>query len=1017
MLVVTLFLWEPTMGAIRWDFTQGTEGWHALHSVSPLKAEGGHLKGKIIADDPYIASPRFQIPAEAASTLILRMRITAGTTAEVFWATQEHPSFRTGWEQPFSVIPDGQFHEYRIKLRRHPDWKGVITQIRIDPNAGEHPAEFEIDFLYLLQEPAKLVVEQFGPDRRIILANSPFQLSARIRNEGDLSASLSPIALQSRDLVATLTTPPPSSLAPDQTEEIQWSARARNPGIHPLILTFAGESLSRKLFLVVSPSVLKPSLPKLCSPSLLKDKQQNVYLASGSFLLYFPHTSLGYPGGILYYWQSGQWRSLATLWPLSQALFLQKNGEKQEVLLLANQIKELSPTGNRRGIRFIGRSPSAPLEFQAEFSLVEQGFRVVYSLKATQPLDLIYWRGPHLEPGESSFGVKKEEALFPGLEWLEGQEESSSTLDVHPPLHLRVVPHPYKITVPLMALRLGRTVLSLLWSPLQKWDGQNSVPSARFSSPNKAENQNNHLFELFLPSVPRWIPENQTEGSPYNLLPGRSLRISAIINIRESDTVLVSLRSWFKYFSPAEIPPLPQGWTWETVREECLTGFLETAWDETSQGWRHATNFSPQPSATFASLLLGAAMEETNPQRRQRLEQQARRVVQKLLKEGGSPSLVNLMGSHIHEWTLPFLVDYLPGALEGMRQQAEGAKAGQSPEGGWFFRGDPRFGKPTDTELGICAWPTLTLLRYARLTGDPQYIEAGLRALRFMKRFRIPRAAQVWELAVHTPDILAAGLALRCYLEGYALTGKREYLEEARYYALAGLPFLYLWKAPDREVMAYSSIPVFGASFYKVSWFGLPVQWNGLVYAFSLWDLAQYDSSIPWSRIAEGILRSGVQQMAASPYRGLYPDSFRLLTDNKPQGPYLQPENILKNYLRLKGGVGLLNQRTLEWRGRRVFLSTAGQILKTEIGEDLLLETAFPIYQKEFLLLANLPRPQQVFVNSESLPERGNLSEVPSGWHWWREVRGYPYYGATFLEIKAPHLEKRVQIKIKMPED
>ncbi len=1005
------------MGAIRWDFTQGTEGWHALHSVSPLKAEGGRLKGNIIAEDPYIASPRFRIPAEEIPTLILRMRITAGTTAEVFWATQEYPSFRAGWEQPFSVIPDGQFHEYRIKLRRHPDWKGVITQLRIDPNTGEHPAEFEIDFLHLLQEPVKLVVEQFDPDRRIITTNSNFQISARIRNEGDLPTSLSPITLQSQGLAATLTIPPPSSLAPDQTVEIQWSAKAQNPGIHPLTLALAGEPLSQKNFLVVPPSVLKPSLPKPCSLSIFRDKLQNVYLTSGSFLLYFPHTSLGYPGGILYWRQSGQWQSLATLWPLSQALLLQKNGEKQEVLFLPSQIEGLSPLENRRGIRFIGRSPSAPLEFQAEFSLVEQGFRVTYSLKATQPLNLVYWRGPHLEPGESSFGVKKDEALFPGLEWLEGQEESSSTLDVHPPLHLRVVPHPYKITVPLMALRLGRTVISLLWSPLQKWDGQNLAPSARFSSPNKAENQKNHLFELFLPSVPRWISENQTEGSPYNLLPGRPLQISAIISIQESNTVLASLRRWLQYFPPAELPPLPQGWTWDTVREECLTGFLETAWEETAQGWRHATGFGPQPSATFAGLLLGAAMEETNPQRRQRLEQQARTVVQKLLKEGGPPSLVNLMGSHIHEWTLPFLVDYLPGALEGMRQQAEEARARQSPEGGWFFRGDPRFGKPTDTELGICAWPALTLLRYARLTGDPLYIEAGLRALHFMKRFRVPRAAQVWELAVHTPDILAAGLALRCYLEGYAITGKQEYLEEARYWALAGLPFLYLWKAPDREVMAYSSIPVFGASFYTVSWFGLPVQWNGLVYAFPLWDLAQYDSSIPWSRIAEGILRSGIQQMAASPYRGLYPDSFRLLADNKPQGPYLQPENLLKNYLRLKGGVGLLNQRTLEWRGKRIFLSTAGQILKTEAGDSLLLETSFPTPQKEFLLLTNLPRPQQVFINSEPLPERGDLSEASSGWHWWRGDRDYPYYGTSFLEIKVPHQEQRVRIQIKMPED
>ncbi len=44
------------------------------------------------------------------------------------------------------------------------------------------------------------------------------------------------------------------------------------------------------------------------------------------------------------------------------------------------------------------------------------------------------------------------------------------------------------------------------------------------------------------------------------------------------------------------------------------------------------------------------------------------------------------------------------------------------------------------------------LLDYARLTGDPRALAAGLRTLDYMKRFCVPRGAQVWEVPLHTPD-------------------------------------------------------------------------------------------------------------------------------------------------------------------------------------------------------------------------------------------------------------------------
>jgi hypothetical protein len=51
----------------------------------------------------------------------------------------------------------------------------------------------------------------------------------------------------------------------------------------------------------------------------------------------------------------------------------------------------------------------------------------------------------------------------------EGPEESSATTNAAPSLAARSAPHPYKITVPLMALSAAGAAVGLWWDPLQLW--------------------------------------------------------------------------------------------------------------------------------------------------------------------------------------------------------------------------------------------------------------------------------------------------------------------------------------------------------------------------------------------------------------------------------------------------------------------------------------------------------------------------------------------------------------------
>src|SRR3989304_4125680 len=115
---------------------------------------------------------------------------------------------------------------------------------------------------------------------------------------------------------------------------------------------------------------------------------------------------------------------------------------------------------------------------------------------------------------------------------------------------------------------------------------------------------------------------------------------------------------------------------------------------------------------------------------------------------------------------LAFRFGRLGETLRVVRGEALAAVAGQEEDGGWRFHPGEKqkdLGTPGDTTIGTCAGNAEAILRYARLSGDRRFLEAGLKALAYMDRFRVPAGAQVWECPVHAPDIYASARAVRAY--------------------------------------------------------------------------------------------------------------------------------------------------------------------------------------------------------------------------------------------------------------
>ncbi|MCJ7673660.1 MAG: hypothetical protein MUO33_00740, partial [Sedimentisphaerales bacterium] len=159
----------------------------------------------------------------------------------------------------------------------------------------------------------------------------------------------------------------------------------------------------------------------------------------------------------------------------------------------------------------------------------------------------------------------------------------------------------------------------------------------------------------------------------------------------------------------------------------------------------------------------------------------------------------------------------------------------------------------------------------------------------------VPRGAQTWEVPLHTPDILASAHMVNAYTLGYIISGKEQYLEQARYWAWTGIPFIYLYPPTSGRAGVYATIPVLGATNWQApSWFGRPVQWCGLVYASALHLLGEYDKEGPWQKIANGITAAGLQMswsLADKGRQGLLPDFF----DLKAQvgaGPAINPGTV-----------------------------------------------------------------------------------------------------------------------------
>ncbi len=525
--------------------------------------------------------------------------------------------------------------------------------------------------------------------------------------------------------------------------------------------------------------------------------------------------------------------------------------------------------------------------------------------------------------GSGSFGERKGQALFAGLEYLE-DEPSSSEADIIGPASRRQVPDTLKITFPLMVLQVDGVYGGLIWEP------QLDV-SALFDSPDRIFSSGGHVMGLLFPGSDG---QNRVEGDllPYEgvtLAAGTPLQVKATIIGGKGDTVIPAVQ---QYVELRGLPPLPDtGRNLQSYASLAARGWLDSDIRD-GKLFRHAVwpGFGAVPAADAPAFMLWLAGIVQDEGIRQRLEQTAGEALSVV-----DPSHYDFAAvSHIPYFRPSLLFGSVLESADKTAQEARGHLARFDARK--LIRYTPQEGRPdygrthfADHASGLTGGVVWRLLQQATFAGDRDLVEAALKKLQALTQYDrgVPRGAQTWEVPLHTPDILASAHMVNAFVTGYQITGDQSLLERARYWAWTGVPFVYLVNPTGKPVGPYSTIAVYGATDWRAPvWFGLPVQWCGLVYADALYRLARHDADGPWKKLADGITAAGIQHSwkEDDAHRvGLLPDFYHL-REQRSDGPAINPGTVQANAIRFFGQPCAYDFQVA--RKSRLFVHAPGEI-------------------------------------------------------------------------------------------
>ena len=115
-----------------------SQDWRAMMHVKDLQNAGKCLTFESTSGDPAIGVLQDCARASSFGKMIVRMKttVTADDMAQIFWKTEQEPSFSEARSVRLAVRPSAAFVDYIFPLKDAPGWQGRVTELRFDPVAS-----------------------------------------------------------------------------------------------------------------------------------------------------------------------------------------------------------------------------------------------------------------------------------------------------------------------------------------------------------------------------------------------------------------------------------------------------------------------------------------------------------------------------------------------------------------------------------------------------------------------------------------------------------------------------------------------------------------------------------------------------------------------------------------------------------------------------------------------------------------------------------------------------------------
>lgn len=983
----------------RWDFnkTGDVEGWNKGGGVQEMSVADGCLRLTTSAPDAYVFAPAVELPLDGL-VVCIGLRGTNGGESEVYWTTRDDPAWsekqcaRQYVSNAGSMSEAGGFVTMEFPVGRPADAGRTVTAFRIDPFNGAASNRIEMDFVELVRKPPVL--------------EPRFSFKSHLADVGQaVDADVSVRQLDGRGATDAFRVEIVAGSAGKPVAGGSQEARLASPGAFA-----AASSVVRFDELGVQPCRARIA----SSGRVIADFEAAIIIGQGESLPTLPGLRSDrvrldlVPTADRKHVGAGRWMASGKLagWllPLAQVTVLNDGTALTRVPVMS--IAESSPDR----VRLTGHlGDLAGWEVDMMLSLRQAGehevIDVIGRLRGPRGGQVLDFSVPVLRMDRDPAGeIIDRYAIFGGLEFLEPGWSSSSHRAVGEKYADRRSPHPFKVTLPITAIEARGLTSAMLWQPGAR--AGETGPCPTFASPNHVDGQPNHLMRLSVPMR----EENEFQARcPHILANNELLEVRAVLVAEPQVPVAMTARWWYDACGIPVPPPRPHDD--REMYDLAARSLGETMYWPAEKGWRHHWYMgkSSYPVPEMAATLIGHSVETGQKQWVERTGQAGKQIIDaaiplatRILHDGAARNATAAMQP---DGTWPFV------NTDAMRQLCLEVTQGRHDS----------LGQDGSTSVGTCVQQVLPILKYARLSGTQAHIDAGIRALEAMRRFRVPRGAQVWEVHQEIPDIRAAALATEAYRLGFEITGDRQWLDDASYWAWTGVSFVYSWHVPieDRggflvatrdkddwnrhsiplgeayrsgqpRVTPYGTVPVLGPTCYVINWFGVLVQWCGLEWAEHVIELDAHRPDPLLRYIADGVVLSGLQQMMdKEPWVGLYPDSWHTQT-NLAHAALIYP-GLLMRCLQAQGRMPCWSEPwtrvVRDDSGRRRWhVSSWGkpiEVARPLPGGVWTCRIGFLAGQQNELLVSNVDKPVSLRVGGEVIPLLEEHDPVTSvGWRY-----------------------------------